>query len=64
MKCPRCDSDNVDVIESRPYQGTCKRRRECRDCKVRFNTLEVLDTEYKYLKYKESALAMMTEMGV
>ena len=57
MLCPRCDSKNVEIVDSRQYKNTTRRRRECKDCKVRFNTLEVEENEYKYLKLKESALA-------
>ena len=57
MLCPRCDSKNVEIVDSRHYKNTTRRRRECKDCKVRFNTLEVEENEYKYLKLKESVLA-------
>ena len=57
MLCPRCDSKNVEIVDSRHYKNTTRRRRECQDCKVRFNTLEVEENEYKYLKLKESVLS-------
>ena len=57
MLCPRCDSKNVEVVDSRHYKDTTRRRRECKDCKVRFNTMEVLELEYNDLKLKESILA-------
>lgn len=60
MKCPRCDSNNVFILDSRKYGDTTKRRRECQDCKVRFNTLEIVELEYKDLKRKASLLKTMT----
>lgn len=57
MLCPRCNSTQVFVVDSRPHGDTTRRRRECRDCKVRFSTLEVLELDYKDLKGKEAILA-------
>lgn len=41
MNCPKCQSLQVAVVDSRPYKDTIKRRRLCRDCGSRFSTMEV-----------------------
>lgn len=45
MKCPACQSENTKVVDTRrqgEQQGKKRqRRRECRDCNHRFNTIEV-----------------------
>ena len=41
MYCPKCESENVYVMESRTVDGNrIYRRRRCCDCGNRFNTLE------------------------
>ncbi|MGC8662401.1 MAG: transcriptional regulator NrdR [Candidatus Micrarchaeia archaeon] len=42
MKCPFCDSKNVEVIDSRyvPADNSIRRRRLCNTCKRRFTTYE------------------------
>ena len=59
MLCPRCKSNQITCIDSRPSGDTTRRRRMCLDCKVRFSTIEVAEYEYKDLKGKESLLAAM-----
>lgn len=41
MNCPKCQSLQVAVVDSRPYKDTIRRRRLCSDCGFRFSTLEV-----------------------
>lgn len=45
--CPNCQSDSVDVRDSRPceHQGrpSIRRRRHCRKCRHRFTTFEIID---------------------
>ncbi|MBE6607220.1 MAG: transcriptional repressor NrdR [Ruminococcaceae bacterium] len=44
MRCPICSHDDSKVIDSRPTEsGTIRRRRECRSCKYRFTTYEVIE---------------------
>jgi transcriptional repressor NrdR len=45
MKCPKCASDNLKVIEKRdlPAEGAIRRRRECSDCNFRFTTYERIE---------------------
>lgn len=59
MLCPRCNSAQVFTVDSRPYGDTTRRRKECRDCNVRFNTLEVVEVEYKALKTQSTILQNM-----
>ncbi len=47
MICPRCKSDQVIVVDSRPRAETTWRRRECYACKNRFNTCEIEEEAYK-----------------
>ncbi len=53
MKCPRCESDDVKVIDSRNSREgfSVRRRRECNGCGHRFSTLEeVVPTEMAVIK--------------
>lgn len=40
MKCPKCQSDQLKVADSRPTDHGVRRRRECLDCGHRFSTME------------------------
>ncbi|MBX7144490.1 MAG: transcriptional regulator NrdR [Oligoflexia bacterium] len=40
MKCPRCGSEELAVVDSRADENSIRRRRECQDCKTRFTTFE------------------------
>lgn len=40
MRCPRCASDELSVIDSRTYENEIRRRRECQACSFRFTTYE------------------------
>lgn len=59
MLCPKCKSDNLKIVESRPHGDTTRRRRLCLDCDARFNTLEVIDYEYDNLKGKANLLTIL-----
>lgn len=45
MQCPKCHSQSSKVIDSRPTEEgrSIRRRRECLDCKNRFNTHERIE---------------------
>ena len=43
MRCTKCTSDNLSVIDSRSDGETIRRRRECQDCGVRFTTYERIE---------------------
>ncbi len=43
MRCTKCNSDKLSVVDSRSDGQTIRRRRECQDCGVRFTTYERLE---------------------
>lgn len=45
MKCPKCGSERLKVIDSRNADNVnaVRRRRECEDCGERFSTLERIE---------------------
>ncbi|MBQ3075080.1 MAG: transcriptional repressor NrdR [Clostridia bacterium] len=40
MKCPACGNTESKVLDSRPADGSIRRRRECLGCQRRFTTYE------------------------
>lgn len=54
MRCEKCGGD-TGVIESRPSNGSVKRRRECLKCRERFTTYEVT------AQFRTKALDEMTK---
>lgn len=46
MKCPYCDNDNTDVIETRESEdlSVTRRRRVCTKCEKRFTTYERVES--------------------
>ena len=40
MKCPSCGYAESKVLDSRPAEGSIRRRRECLGCQSRFTTYE------------------------
>lgn len=40
MKCPRCESEKLAVVDSRGDENSIRRRRECQVCTYRFTTFE------------------------
>lgn len=40
MKCNECGNDISKVIDSRPCQGSIRRRRKCEECGARWTTYE------------------------
>ena len=40
MRCPKCNSENSSVVDSRTDGVVTRRRRECQNCHFRFTTLE------------------------
>ena len=45
MKCPKCSTQNIRVLESRSAEAgqSVRRRRECMECKFRFTTYERIE---------------------
>lgn len=52
MRCPKCGSCNMYIVDSRSDDTTVRRRRECSDCGHRYSTLEITETEYTFLKHQ------------
>ena len=44
MNCIKCGGKS-GVYDSRPFENTIMRRRECRKCKTRYYTIEILKPE-------------------
>ena len=40
MKCPKCGSENIKIIDSRSADTLVYRIRKCLDCEYRFGTKE------------------------
>lgn len=54
IACPKCGSQEQNVIDSRPVGGRIRRRRECDKCKERFTTIEqVHDAKIWQAKLKQ-----------
>lgn len=45
-RCPSCNSRKNQVYDSRPHDGTIKRRRRCLSCDERWSTFEVSEATY------------------
>jgi transcriptional regulator NrdR family protein len=41
MNCPKCGSDNNQVVDSRDQVDAIRRRRKCLHCFARFTTMEI-----------------------
>ena len=51
MRCPKCDSENTSILDSRiRNDGNTRRRRRCRNCQYRFSSIEIDIDEYDDLK--------------
>lgn len=61
MKCPKCGSDQVTVIDSRRDDSMVTRRRKCMDCNHRFQTHEITAEAYNEMKEKEKTLKFIIE---
>ena len=61
MRCPKCKSEQVFVVDTRPKDETTWRRRACTSCGYRFNTMELEESEYQDLK--RFAISLRKEYG-
>lgn len=43
MKCPKCQSEESRVVDSRQSENSIRRRRECETCHNRFTTFERIE---------------------
>lgn len=53
MRCPKCKSYGVAVVDSRRDDHMVTRRRKCLDCDHRFNSVEITQMEYDVLLYRK-----------
>lgn len=53
MNCPKCKSNQVFVIDSRNKEWTVFRRRECKECGYRYNTVEIEADLYEQFRSEE-----------
>ena len=47
MTCPKCQSNQLIVIDSRAEKGGIRRRRKCQSCGARFSTFEQILEKYR-----------------
>lgn len=65
MICPKCKSDQLNVIDSRPTENHTRRRRQCVICGARVSTVEISAEEYKKMTQRlyqlESILSQLRD---
>lgn len=61
MDCPKCAGKQVFIIDSRAKTDHVWRRRECRDCGYRWNTVEV---EQDLFERRKNDLQKRFDQGV
>lgn len=58
MKCPYCESESLNVVDSRASNDGVRRRRMCNECKRRFTTYERIGSpQLKVLKRNDKVEA-------
>ena len=50
MLCPFCSHEETRVLESRVYESSVRRRRECGGCSTRFTTHETFEFQLTVIK--------------
>ena len=63
MKCPDCSSTVSSVLETRRYDHSNRRRRECLECGYRWTTMEIHSDEFIRLlkveqKFQDARVAL------
>lgn len=53
MKCPKCNSDKLSVVDSRGESEAIRRRRECQECSYRFTTFERIELALPMVSKKD-----------
>lgn len=41
LRCPRCESDNIKVYDTRQHKTGRIRKRQCENCLYRWDTIEI-----------------------
>lgn len=44
MKCPKCGSEELTVLEKKESEKSTTRTKQCDVCKAKFTTVEVIKT--------------------
>ncbi len=67
MNCPQCMNMKVRCTDSRPVEGTVRRRRECQVCGARWTTYEMTFHEatgfYEHNSPLEQPLSLMRDLA-
>ena len=63
MICPFCGNEESKVVDSRTIDSGIKRRRECKACKIRWNTYEYSEFFEENLEKRQADIAR-TEAAV
>ena len=50
MRCPYCLTKDTRVLDSRPSDGSIRRRRSCASCTKRFTTYERIENTFSVIK--------------
>lgn len=50
MKCPNCNYDGAEVIDTRPAHTRIVRRRKCKTCQHKYTTWEMPESELADLR--------------
>ena len=53
MKCPKCESYKLSVVDSRGEVSAIRRRRECGECATRFTTYERIEVTLPMVTKKD-----------
>lgn len=53
MRCPKCSSENLSVVDSRGDGESIRRRRECQECSFRFTTFERVELSLPHVVKKD-----------
>lgn len=53
MKCPKCSTDKLGVVDTRTESDSIRRRRECQECNHRFTTFERIELVLPYVVKKD-----------
>lgn len=64
MICPYCSCSESKVIDSRPYEGKIRRRRECINCGKRFTTYESVEIPELLVNKKDNTFEVFNRSKI
>jgi transcriptional regulator NrdR family protein len=56
MKCPKCLTEGVEVVDTRNAYTRTVRRRKCKTCGHKYTTWEMPESELSELRKRSAAL--------